>query len=159
MFEINSKIVCVDGRFPSAYIRSQFPALPRKGHIYTVRDIVPGQERNLKPTVAVLLHEIVSPPNQHGIEPGFAPWRFADMNEVQQAAKVSEHLSMGTYTAALCAPTSLPETSRECGQAEPPPATFPTITGKVDANGAGGGREKPAPLTRTQKPCQSAGVV
>lgn len=100
MFEINSKVVCVDDRFPSAFIRSHFPALPRKGMIYTVRDIVPGQENNLKPTVAVLLHEIVSPPNPHGIEPGFAPWRFATMDDVCQVKEAVEQLSIGTFSAA-----------------------------------------------------------
>lgn len=77
MFEINTKVVCVDDRFPPG-INDIYNALPRKGSIYTVRDVVPAQDWSLKGTCAVLLVELVNRPNRHGIEPGFQCHRFRE---------------------------------------------------------------------------------
>ena len=77
MFLPNTKVVCVDDKFPDG-INDVYNALPRKGSLYTVRDIVPGQGFGLEPTVAVYLDELVNLPNMHGIEPGFAPHRFVE---------------------------------------------------------------------------------
>ena len=81
MFDLNSKVVCVDDRFPPG-IRDIFRALPVKGRIYTVRDIVPAQGFNLHKTCAVLLAELVNHPNRHGIEPGFLCNRFREPDEL-----------------------------------------------------------------------------
>lgn len=81
MFEPNTKVVCVDDKFPDG-IRDIYNALPRKGTTYTVRDIVAGQGFDLKPTIAVLLVELQNLPNEHGIEPGFAPHRFVEPEEI-----------------------------------------------------------------------------
>ena len=92
MFEINQKVVCVDDRFPDG-IHDIYNALPRKGSIYTVRDIVPGITFGMNGTAALYLHELVNHPNQHGIEPGFVLSRFAELEEIalelteRQAAK------------------------------------------------------------------------
>jgi hypothetical protein len=80
MFDINAKVVCIDDRFPPG-INDIFNALPAKGSIYTVRDIVPAQTFKLAPTCGVLLAELVNRPNRHGIEPGFAPERFRELDE------------------------------------------------------------------------------
>lgn len=77
MFDINAKLICIDDRFPAG-INDIFNALPCKGRFYTVRDIVPAQDWKLKATCAVLLRELENRPNQHGIEPGFACYRFRE---------------------------------------------------------------------------------
>jgi hypothetical protein len=76
MFEPSEKVVCVNDKFP-VDIRDYMSALPVKGRIYTVRDIVGGLNWNGTQTIAVLLNELHNLPNEHGIEPGFAPHRFA----------------------------------------------------------------------------------
>lgn len=82
MFEPSEKVVCVDDKFP-ADIRDYYSALPVKDRTYTVRDIVGGLNWDNTPTVAVLLVELHNLPNEHGIEPGFAPHRFARPEEVK----------------------------------------------------------------------------
>jgi hypothetical protein len=93
MFEPSEKVVCVDDKFPPD-IRDYFNALPVKGRIYTVRDIVGGLNWDLSQTVAVLLHELKNHPNEHGIEPGFAPHRFALMEEVTIESHAYETVSI-----------------------------------------------------------------
>ena len=85
MFDLNTKVVCVDDIFPDG-INDIMSALPRKGSIYTVRDIVPGIEWGLAETAAVLLVELVNRPNRHGIEPGFNPNRFREVEEKTEKA-------------------------------------------------------------------------
>ncbi len=87
MFEPSEKVVCINDKFPPD-IRDYMSALPVKGRIYTVRDVVGGINWNGSQTIAVLLNELHNLPNQHGIEPGFAPHRFAlpetiELNSVQ----------------------------------------------------------------------------
>jgi len=89
MFDINSKVICVDDRFPPG-INDIFNALPSKGAIYTVRDIVPAQDWKLKGTCAVMLHELVNRPNRHGIEPGFATNRFREPTAEELANVIEE---------------------------------------------------------------------
>jgi hypothetical protein len=86
MFDIGSKVICVNDSFPAG-VNDIFNALPSNGRIYTVRDIVPGQDWRLRETCAVLLRELVNRPNAHGIEPGFAPYRFREPTaaELEQA--------------------------------------------------------------------------
>jgi hypothetical protein len=93
MFDINAKVVCIDDRFPAG-INDIFNALPRKGSIYTVRDIVPAQDWKLRGTCAVLLRELENRPNQHGIEPGFQCGRFREPTavELENVATESEFL-------------------------------------------------------------------
>lgn len=86
MFEPGQKVICVDDRFPPG-ILDIFNALPVKGSLYTVRDIVPGagfggRDKDQQP--AVYLVELVNLPNRHGIEPGFACRRFAEPEEVSE---------------------------------------------------------------------------
>lgn len=79
MFDINSKVVCVDDTFTErdTYV---FSKLPKKGNVYTVRDIVPAQDWKLQGTCAIYLHELKNAPTTH-IEPGFGVWRFAEVEE------------------------------------------------------------------------------
>ena len=96
MFDINAKVVCIDDRFPAG-INDIFNALPRKGSLYTVRDIVPAQDWKLRGTCAVLLRELENRPNQHGIEPGFQCGRFREptADELENVATESESLVNG----------------------------------------------------------------
>ena len=80
MFEPGQRVICVDDRFPDG-IRDIFNALPVKGTTYVVRDLVPGIGWKLKEEPAIYLVELVNHPNAHGIEPGFACWRFAEPEE------------------------------------------------------------------------------
>ena len=89
MFDLNSKVICVDDRFPDG-INDIFNALPCKGTIYTVRDIVPAQDWKLRGTCAVLIVELVNRPNIHGIEPGFQCHRFREPTAEELAATQTE---------------------------------------------------------------------
>jgi hypothetical protein len=80
VFDPNTRVVCVDDTFPAG-INDIFNALPSKGVAYTVRDIAPGVQFDLKQTCAVYLVELVNRPNQHSIEPGFAPHRFRELEQ------------------------------------------------------------------------------
>lgn len=96
MFEPGQKVVCVDGDFPPG-VRDIYNALPVERTIYTVRDVVPGlgpsgnEEKDQQP--AVYLAELVNLPNRHGIEPGFACRRFAELEEVAESAEAYAELS------------------------------------------------------------------
>lgn len=89
MFEPNTKVVCVDDSFPDG-VRDIFNDLPRKGTLYTVRDIVPGQDWGCQGTVAIYLVELVNLPNMHGIEPGFACHRFVEPEFLTDTNSVKE---------------------------------------------------------------------
>lgn len=78
MFDLGEKVVCVNDKFPNG-IHDIYNALPRKGKIYTVRDIVPAQDFKFQGTAGVLIEELVNRPNQHGIEPAFQCHRFREM--------------------------------------------------------------------------------
>lgn len=94
MFDLDTKVVCVDDSFPPG-INDIYNALPRKGALYTVRDIIPAQDAALKPTTAILLHELRNNPNKHGIEPAFQLWRFREptAEELEESEKESEALT------------------------------------------------------------------
>tara|TARA_R110000764_G_scaffold35204_2_gene78720 strand:+ start:2395 stop:2676 length:282 start_codon:yes stop_codon:yes gene_type:complete len=92
MFDLNQKVVCTDDRFPPG-INDVFNALPKKGSIYTVRDIVPAQDWKLKGTCAVMMTELVNRPNQHGIEPGFQCYRFREPTKEEMKLKKAESVS------------------------------------------------------------------
>lgn len=87
MFDINSKVVCVDGRFPRAvlnYLRN----LPKEGTIYTVRDVIPAQGWNGEGACALLLAEVVNPPAPHRKqwgECGFSHHRFREPTKIELA--------------------------------------------------------------------------
>jgi hypothetical protein len=78
MFDTNTKVVCINDRFPAG-VNDIFNALPRKGTIYTVRDVVPAVDWGLQESVAVYLQELKNRPNVHGIEPGFNCFRFREL--------------------------------------------------------------------------------
>jgi hypothetical protein len=86
MFEINTKVICVDDRFPKDSIfMTNYRELPKKNRIYTVRDVIPGQSLDLKPAVTILLKEINNPIQPHiNQEPGFAHWRFVEPEELAE---------------------------------------------------------------------------
>ena len=81
MFEPGEEILRVNDKFPPD-IRDYYNALPRRGCIYTVRDIIPAQDWKGRTTIAVLLEECVNLPDPHGRgEFGFAHYRFERWNE------------------------------------------------------------------------------
>lgn len=83
MFDIGQKVVCANDEFHPA-IAQYFPTLPKKGRIYTIRDIVPGLNPSMGHEVACYLEEIQGSVNDHGIERGFNVERFAPLNPVQE---------------------------------------------------------------------------
>lgn len=83
MFEPNTKVVCIDDKFPDG-IRDIYNALPVKNTTYTVRDIVGGLGFDMKPNLAVYLSELVNLPNMHGIEPGFDTRRFVEPEYIEE---------------------------------------------------------------------------
>lgn len=87
MFLPNQKVVCVDGRFPLG-IEKLYSELPKEGHTYTIRDIVPGVGvTGEEGETAVYLCEITSPLNAHGIERGFRADRFAPLETTEEEAE------------------------------------------------------------------------
>lgn len=86
MFEPGARVTCINDRFPTG-INDIMNALPRKGSVYTVRDIVPGVTFGMNETISIYLEELVNRPNQHGIEPGFHCSRFreAKPHEIKKA--------------------------------------------------------------------------
>jgi len=81
---IGTRVVCIDGKFgPGAH--DIYNALPKEGQYYIVRDLVPGIRFDLSETLTILLDEITNKPNLHGIEPGFAPERFRELDEDRNA--------------------------------------------------------------------------
>jgi hypothetical protein len=91
MFDLKEKVICIDDRFPKG-INDIFNALPKKGKIYTVRDIVPAQDWKLQGTCAVMLDELVNMPNQHGIEPGFQCYRFREPTKEEMKISKSDSI-------------------------------------------------------------------
>jgi len=82
MFEPGQRVACVNDQFPPD-IRDYYNALPVKDRVYTVRDVVPGIQWDLKETAAVYLAELVNLPNARGTEPGFGVWRFRELLETE----------------------------------------------------------------------------
>lgn len=90
MFEPGARVVCINDTFPAGTF-DYYNALPRKGKGYTVRDIMPGVGLDGRETTAVFLVECVNRPNRHGIEPGFAPWRFREVEMIEDEYEELRH--------------------------------------------------------------------
>lgn len=82
MFEPGQKVVCVDdSKFPTDLLGTYYTAFPKKGNVYTVRDIVPGHTgKGIHNTVTVLLKEIINYMNPI-LENGYNPARFVPLEE------------------------------------------------------------------------------
>jgi len=89
MFDVKSKVLCVNDSFPAG-IHDYYNALPVKGTIYTVRDIVPAHDFKCRETCAVLLEELVNKPNRHGIEPAFLVHRFREPTQDEMEESIAE---------------------------------------------------------------------
>ena len=95
MFLPNQKVVCIDGKFPLG-IEQLYAELPKEGHTYTIRDIVPGVGlTGEEGEVAVYLCEIHGPLNAHGIERGFKAERFAPLTTVEDEIAIDEEVLVG----------------------------------------------------------------
>ena len=91
MFEPGQRVVCIDdSNFPTALLGIVYEAFPVKGKTYVVRDIVPASESLAvffkkdqvdANTCAVLLQGIRNKPNKHGVESGYKPQRFRELEE------------------------------------------------------------------------------
>ena len=94
MFLPNQKVVCVDGKFPLG-IEKLYAELPKEGHTYVIRDIVPGVGvTGEEGETAVYLCEISSPLNAHGIERGFRADRFAPLETIEDEVEEEVSFSM-----------------------------------------------------------------
>lgn len=89
MFEIGQKVICVNDKFERDCLPS-ISAFPVKGRTYTVRDLVPAFDYDMKETCAVLLDELVNPPNPKGIENGFSSDRFRTLEDIKEAKQQAE---------------------------------------------------------------------
>jgi len=94
MFSINQRVVCVNDQFalPPGYDR-YFSAFPVKDKVYTIRDILPGQDGE----VACHLNEIRNPINLVGVENGYSVERFAPLEEEPAAEAVEQTLASLSY--------------------------------------------------------------
>ena len=94
MFEPGQKVVCINDRgFPTDLLGTYYTAFPKKGNVYTVRDIVPGHTgQHVENTCTVLLVEIVNYLNPV-LENGYNPTRFVPVEEeteINEAEKKEE---------------------------------------------------------------------
>lgn len=94
MFDIGAKVVCINDTFPPA-ILNYMKNLPKKGSVYTVRDIIPANDWNGGETAAVLLAEVRNAPAPHRKqwgECGFAVDRFRELDELtdEERAAIAE---------------------------------------------------------------------
>jgi hypothetical protein len=104
MFEVGQKVVCVDDDF-SADTTEFHQLLPSKDEIYTVRDVMPGLDRDQsistgqkQVTYAVLVEEIINPvPEGWHHEPAFASRRFAELQENTETDSIKEEEPLEIY--------------------------------------------------------------
>ncbi len=89
MFDVGTRVVCVDDNFDET-VKKDVPDRPVKDKVYIVRDVVPGQTSSLQRTLAILLKELHNPPNRHGIEHGFNPNRFRELDTLKGTEKAVE---------------------------------------------------------------------
>lgn len=82
------KVVCINDTFPP-YVIALYKQLPKKGDVYTVREVFLGREKMVKggesATVGLLLEELKNPPDpfhQGSQELGFSSERFAPVEEL-----------------------------------------------------------------------------
>ena len=90
MFETGTKVVCINGKFPQMHTHMTYTDLPIEGEIYTVRDAVAGWTYRQGRTVALYLQELINPCNDAGIEFGFDPTRFRELDETENINKKKE---------------------------------------------------------------------
>lgn len=85
-----SKVICIDDAFPD-FIGKFYNQLPKKGGIYTVRDMMPGHNWKLEPEIAITLVELINPCSAKGPERGFNIERFRDLEEPLEDIARREH--------------------------------------------------------------------
>lgn len=96
------KVVCINDTFPP-YVLGMYKQLPKKGDVYTIREVFLGREKVVKggesATVGVLLEELKNPTDpfhQGQQELGFSSERFAPVEELpEEEAEVEEALGAG----------------------------------------------------------------
>lgn len=97
MFDLGTKLVCINDDFTPEFAK-ETPHLPKRGHIYTVRDIVPVFTFNpggpQTETAGVLLEEITNLSTGTMEENAFLPHRFQELHPqgFQELAKEVSHL-------------------------------------------------------------------
>ena len=112
-FEIGQKVVCVDDAF-SAEISEMVSELPKKGLVYTIREISRGR-KSAQPggrlTMILRLEEIVNAPEDRpGFapeEPGFRSCRFRPLVEFKASAD-AEQVNVDVRTAQPLVPIQNP---------------------------------------------------
>lgn len=99
MFDVKSKVICINDVFPSDQrLHAYYKKYPVKGKIYTVRDITQAQDYQGESTCAVLLEEIMNPDNDikgRG-EFGFSITRFREPTqlELEESIKAQQPASV-----------------------------------------------------------------
>jgi hypothetical protein len=86
MFDIGQKVICVNDKFSFDILQSM-TSFPKNGRVYTVRDLVPAFDYDMKETCAILLQELINPPNPKGIENGFSSDRFRTLEDIKEVKK------------------------------------------------------------------------
>lgn len=93
-----ASVICVDGKF-DPLVMFLYQQLPIEGHVYTIRDVMPGKLLGSKPgegyEVAVTLEEIHNPIHgDTGTERGFNAERFAPLEEAEAEAMQALELAV-----------------------------------------------------------------
>ena len=92
MFEINQKVVCVDGKF-HPLVAALYTALPQEGVVYVIRDIRLGIRPDCRTgDVSVLLVGLINPPaaSHSKLERGFSETRFQPLQSRTDAEPQAE---------------------------------------------------------------------
>ena len=94
------KVVCINDTF-TPVILTIYKQLPKKGEVYTIREVFLGREKIVKggdsATVGLLLEELRNPPDpfhQGREELGFSSERFAPLEELPPE-EVEEEIGLG----------------------------------------------------------------
>lgn len=81
MFDVGTKLVCINDKFDKEML-PHMVSFPSNGSIYTVRDVVPAIDWDMGNTCAILLEELINPPNPYGVENGFDSSRFRELEDI-----------------------------------------------------------------------------
>jgi hypothetical protein len=84
---VGQKVVCVDDQFRSPAIE-YFTGLPRKGRVYTVKDVFWGYQWGTE-TQCLSVRLVEIQPIDSDVSPGFSLWRFRLLEDVKLENELS----------------------------------------------------------------------
>lgn len=88
-------MLCINDKF-DPLIYELYQQLPMLGHMYIVRDVVPGTDYGVAETISVLLNEVRNRPNKKGVENGFSHTRFRELTEAEENAYLAHRQGIAT---------------------------------------------------------------